>query len=231
MLSRLKQSTTAPAAGAEEGRPARPSTAQRPIHEAVVEVLRQNDSVGWEELMLRDGWRGTIYMYGPWEDFAWQLAGFFAARVAAGLSWIARVEAQYGARAALVTAGRVVLVADQQGGMAVTHALRLQALEATFRLMIECEKFEEAERIGKELAQAHDGVYPAVWPVRGLHLASMARLSNFLEDDDQCIDFARRAIDVLAVTHSDSDVLRMTQATLQQSMYSLHSGRMRAATA
>jgi hypothetical protein len=142
-----------------------------------------------------------------------------------------RAEAQHDAHAALVTAGRVAWVADQQVGMAVTHALRLQALEAFFRLAIECETFAEAEPVGKELAQAHDGVYPVAWPVRGLHLASMARLSNFLEDDDQCIDFARRAIGVLTVTHGDSDVLRMTQAVLQQSLYSLHPGRMQAATA
>jgi hypothetical protein len=217
------------ATGGNNGEDTQPFCAsQRPLSLPALVAAQEGTEEAWDTQLRRDGVRAEVFVYGDWAGRDWQTTGRAAARCAVALGWLERAEAQHGPRTALTLAQHAAAAAVR-AGLGAAHALRLQALEATFRLLITCERFEEAAAIGRQVAEAHSRAYPAVWPVRGLHLASMARLFNFLAADERCVTAAQEAIKILAVTHGEGDVLRMTQAALQQSAHSLQPGRPAAA--
>ena len=50
-------------------------------------------------------------------------------------------------------------------------------------------------------------VYLQVWPNKGLHFATMAKISALLDSNSKAVEFAGKALQQLQYTHASSPVL------------------------
>ena len=75
-------------------------------------------------------------------------------------------------------------------------------------------------------------VYPSVWPNLGLHYATLAKLELLHDDAQTAFGYARKALEILRVTHRPSaglgcagpSVLEQVEMTLMEAQACLQGG-------
>lgn len=114
-------------------------------------------------------------------------------------------EAKKLAEAALQSADRLPGPAKALGPR---HIWRVRLCEALMRACIDVgNQWQEALAVGLQLVPAYEMIYPKVWPNKGLHYATMAKIAAFLEHDATAAEYANKALQQLQYTHATSPVL------------------------